>query len=52
LFGGTVTFEARMLNLQNTQAVNLAGVPALAMPVPISAPEGSGEPANDWAKPK
>jgi amidase len=36
LFGGTVAFEARMLALQNTQAVNFAGVPALAMPVPIA----------------
>ena len=36
LFGGTVAFEARMLALQNTQAVNFAGVPALAIPVPIS----------------
>jgi Asp-tRNA(Asn)/Glu-tRNA(Gln) amidotransferase A subunit family amidase len=35
LFGGTVAFEARMLALQNTQAVNFAGVPALAIPVPI-----------------
>ncbi len=36
LFGGTLAFEVRMLALQNTQAVNLAGVPALAMPVPIA----------------
>jgi amidase len=36
LFGGTVAFEARVLALQNTQAVNLAGVPALAIPVPMS----------------
>jgi amidase len=35
-FGGTVAFEARVLALQNTQAVNFAGVPALAIPVPIS----------------
>ena len=34
-FGGTVAFEARVLALQNTQAVNFAGVPALAIPVPI-----------------
>jgi len=34
-FGGTLTFEVRMLNTQNTQAVNFAGVPALAVPVPI-----------------
>ena len=35
-FGGTVAFEARVLALQNTQAVNFAGVPALAIPVPIA----------------
>jgi amidase len=35
LFGGTVAFEARMLASQNTQAVNFAGVPALAIPVPF-----------------
>ncbi len=35
-FGGTLAFEVRMLALQNTQAVDLAGVPALAMPVPIA----------------
>jgi amidase len=36
LFGGTVAFELRALALQNTQAVNFAGLPALAMPVPIA----------------
>jgi Asp-tRNA(Asn)/Glu-tRNA(Gln) amidotransferase A subunit family amidase len=35
LFGGTVAFEAQVLSLQNTEAVNLAGNPALAIPVPI-----------------
>src|SRR6059058_1945246 len=35
LFGGTVAFEARALALQNTQAVNFGGVPALAVPIPI-----------------
>ena len=35
LFGGTVAFEARALALQNTQAVNFGGVPALAIPIPI-----------------
>jgi amidase len=35
-FGGTVAFEAQMLNLQNTQAVNFAGVPALAVPIPLA----------------
>jgi amidase len=36
LFGGTIAFEARALALQNTQAVNFAGVPALAVPIPVS----------------
>ena len=31
----TPLFEAQMLNLQNTVAVNFAGNPALAMPVPL-----------------
>jgi amidase len=31
----TPLFEAQMLNLQNTVAVNLAGNPALAMPIPL-----------------
>jgi Asp-tRNA(Asn)/Glu-tRNA(Gln) amidotransferase A subunit family amidase len=35
-FGGTVAFEARALALQNTQAVNFGGVPALAIPIPIA----------------
>jgi len=34
-FHGTLAFEVRMLNLQNTQAVNFGGVPALAMPIPL-----------------
>jgi Asp-tRNA(Asn)/Glu-tRNA(Gln) amidotransferase A subunit family amidase len=34
-FGGTVAFEARVLALQNTQAVNFGGIPALAIPIPI-----------------
>jgi amidase len=34
LFGGTVAFEAAVLAWQNTAAVNFAGVPALAVPVP------------------
>ncbi|MDB6151057.1 MAG: Amidase [Chthoniobacter sp.] len=34
-FGGTLAFEARVLAMQNTAAVNLAGVPALAIPVPV-----------------
>jgi len=35
-FGGTVAFEARALALQNTQAVNFGGVPAVAIPIPIA----------------
>jgi Asp-tRNA(Asn)/Glu-tRNA(Gln) amidotransferase A subunit family amidase len=34
-FGGTLDFELRTLNAQNTQAVNFAGVPALAVPIPL-----------------
>ena len=34
-WGGTLAFELQMLNLQNTQAINFAGVPALAMPIPM-----------------
>jgi len=33
-FGGTVAFEARVLRMQNTAAVNFGRVPALAIPVP------------------
>ncbi len=35
LFGGTVAFEAKVIALQNTSAVNLAGVPAVALPIPV-----------------
>jgi amidase len=35
LFGGTVALEAFVLGWQNTAAVNYAGNPALAVPVPI-----------------
>lgn len=34
-FDGTLAFELRTLNAQNTQAVNFAGVPALAVPIPL-----------------
>ena len=34
-FLGTSLFEARILATQNTEAVDLAGVPALAVPVPV-----------------
>jgi amidase len=34
--GGTPVFEALVLGLQNTEAVNYAGNPALAMPVPVN----------------
>jgi len=33
--GGTVAFEATVLAIQNTAAVNFAGNPAIAIPVPI-----------------
>lgn len=33
--GGTALFEAQVLALQNTEAVNFAGNPALAIPIPI-----------------
>jgi amidase len=35
IFGGTPAFEARVLGIQNTVAVNLAGNPAVAVPVPV-----------------
>jgi amidase len=35
LVGGTPVFEALALGLENTAAVNYAGNPALAMPVPV-----------------
>jgi len=35
LLGGTPAFEAKVLAMQNTAAVNLAGAPALAIPVPV-----------------
>jgi len=34
-FGGTVAFELEVISLQNTSPANFAGVPALALPVPI-----------------
>jgi amidase len=34
--GGTPVFEALVLGLENTAAVNYAGNPALAMPVPVN----------------
>ena len=34
-FGGTAAFEARVLGIQNTPAVNFAGVPAVAVPIPV-----------------
>ncbi len=35
LFGSSAVLEARVLALQNTAAVNLAGNPALALPIPV-----------------
>ena len=34
-FGRSAAFEALVLDLQNTEAVNLAGNPALAIPIPV-----------------
>jgi len=36
---GTIAFEQHFLGKQNTAGVNLAGVPALAIPVPIDNPD-------------
>jgi amidase len=36
LFGRSALFEARVLALQNTVAVNYAGNPALAIPIPLN----------------
>jgi amidase len=36
-FGRTAIFEARVLTLQNTVAVNYAGNPAIAIPFPLKA---------------
>jgi amidase len=36
VIGGTPVFEALVLGLENTAAVNYAGNPALAMPVPVN----------------
>jgi Asp-tRNA(Asn)/Glu-tRNA(Gln) amidotransferase A subunit family amidase len=35
LFGRSAIFEARVLALQNTVAVNYAGNPAIAIPIPL-----------------
>jgi amidase len=37
MFGGSPAFEARIFAMQNTAAVNLAGNPALAVPIPVNA---------------
>jgi amidase len=34
-FGRSAAFEALILNIENTEAVNLAGNPALAIPIPL-----------------
>jgi Asp-tRNA(Asn)/Glu-tRNA(Gln) amidotransferase A subunit family amidase len=34
-FGSSIFFEAHVLDLQNTSAVNFAGNPALAIPIPV-----------------
>ena len=40
-FGRSAVFEALVLDLQNTEAVNLAGNPAIAIPIPLDVKEGS-----------
>lgn len=40
-FGGTTALEALTLSLQNTVAVNYAGNPAVAIPVPLRDKDGS-----------
>ena len=37
MFGGSPAFEARVFAMQNTAAVNLAGNPAIAVPIPVAA---------------
>ncbi|HBJ88022.1 MAG TPA: hypothetical protein DDZ88_30030 [Verrucomicrobiales bacterium] len=34
-WGSTVVFELRVFNMQNTVGVNYAGIPALALPIPM-----------------
>ncbi len=40
-FGRSTVFEALVLDLQNTEAVNLAGNPAIAIPIPLDVKDGS-----------
>ena len=40
-FGRSTVFEALVLDLQNTEAVNLAGNPAIAIPIPLDVKEGN-----------
>ena len=40
-FGRSAAFEALVLDLQNTEPVNLAGNPAIAIPIPLDSKEGS-----------
>ena len=40
-FGRSAVFEALVLDLQNTEPVNLAGNPAIAIPIPLDVKEGS-----------
>ena len=40
-FGRSTVFEALVLDLQNTEAVNLAGNPAIAIPIALNAKDGS-----------
>jgi amidase len=40
-FGRSAMFEALVLDLQNTEPVNLAGNPAIAIPIPLNVKDGS-----------
>jgi amidase len=40
-FGRSAIFEALVLDLQNTESVNLAGNPAIAIPIPLNVKDGS-----------
>lgn len=40
-FGRSAIFEALVLDLQNTEPVNLAGNPAIAIPIPLNVKDGS-----------
>ena len=45
-FGGNALFELAEVNNQNTQAVNFAGNPALAVPIPLAAKKEEAHPVT------